>query len=74
MTGYIRLRQKMYSYLKDDGNSEKKAKDKRKCVIRREFKFEDYKKCLKNNKILRSHKGLKVEHTMYSLKRLTRLH
>ena len=34
MTGYIGLRQKMYSYLKDDGNGEKKAKGKRKCVIR----------------------------------------
>ena len=32
-----------YSYLKDNGHVDKKAKGTMKCVIKREIKFEDYK-------------------------------
>ena len=41
------LRAKTYSYLIDDGRDNKKAKGTKKCVIKRELKFESYKNCLK---------------------------
>ena len=52
MTEFAALRPKTYSYLMDDGNSDKKAKGTKKCVIRRMLKFLDYKDCLFNNEIL----------------------
>ena len=35
MTEFVVLRPKTYSYLMDDGNSDKKAKGTKKCVIKR---------------------------------------
>ena len=52
MTEFIALRPKTYSYLMDDGNSDKKAKGLKKCVIKRILKFNDYKNCLLNNEII----------------------
>lgn len=46
---FASLRSKMYSYLTDDGYTEKKTKGTRKCVVKCKIKFEDYKNCLKNN-------------------------
>ena len=43
MTEFVALRPKTYSYLMDDGNSDKKAKGTKKCVIKRRIKFNDYK-------------------------------
>ena len=43
---------KMYSYLTDDGYVNKKAKGAKKCVAKNEIRFEDYKDCLENNKII----------------------
>ena len=40
------LRSKTYSYLIDDSSEDKKAKDTKKCVIKRKVKFENYKNCL----------------------------
>ena len=40
------LRPKTYSYLTDHNDEGKKAKDTKKCVIKRKLKFEDYKHCL----------------------------
>ena len=42
----VRLRAKTYSCLKDNNKEGKKAKDTKKCVIKRKPKFEDYKNCL----------------------------
>ena len=54
--------QQTYFYLIDDGKGDKKAKGKNKCIIKRRLKFEDYKKCLQNNKvILRSQQTFKSE-------------
>ena len=39
------LRAKTYSYLIDEGNEYKKAKDTKTCAIKRKLKFEDYKNC-----------------------------
>ena len=62
MTEFAALRQKTYSYLMDDGNSDKKAKGTKKCVIKRRLKFNDYKNCLLNNQIiLKSQQRFKSE-------------
>ena len=45
MKEFIALRAKMYSYI-DDRSELKKCKGIKKCVIKQEIKFEDYKKCL----------------------------
>ena len=36
---------KTYSYLIDHGSEDKKAKDSKKCIIKRKLKFEGYKSC-----------------------------
>ena len=46
MTELVVLRPKTYSYLMDDGWSDKKAKGPKKCVIKRRLKFNDYNNCL----------------------------
>ena len=52
ITEFVTLRSKTYSYLTDDGKEDKKAKGTKKCVIKRMIKFDDYKNCLLNDKIL----------------------
>ena len=46
MREFIGLRGKTYSYLIDHSSEDKKTKDTKKCVIKRKFKFENYKNCL----------------------------
>ena len=56
MTEFCALRAKAYAYLKDDGSKHKKAKGTKKCIIKRELMFENYKHSLFNDKIiLKSH-------------------
>ena len=52
----------------DDGNSDKKAKGRKKCVIKRRIKFNDYKDRLLNNEtILKSQQRFKSEaHNVYT--------
>ena len=38
---------KTYIYSTDNNDKDRKAKGTKKCVIKRKFKFEDYKNCLK---------------------------
>ena len=52
ITEFVTLRPKTYSYLTDDGKEDKKAKGTKKCIIKRMIKFDDYKKCLLNDKVL----------------------
>ena len=52
MVGVIAMRPKTYSYLMDDGNSDKIAKWTKKCVIKQIIKLNDYKNWLLNNKIV----------------------
>ena len=68
MAEFVALRPKAYSYLMDDGESDKKAKGTKKCVIKRRLKFHDYKDCLLNNEIiLKSQKRFKSErHDVYT--------
>ena len=46
MTKFFGLRAKTYSYLIDDGSENKKAKDTKRCVIKRKLKLENYKNYL----------------------------
>ena len=68
MTEFVALRPKTYSYLMDNGNSDKKAKGTKKWVIKRRLKFNDYKKCLLNNEFtLKSQQRFKSEaHNVYT--------
>ena len=57
------LRAKTYAYLMDDDSEKENAKGTKKCVIKRMLKFNDYKHCLLNNKIiLKSQQRFKIEH------------
>ena len=69
MIEFAALRPKIYSYLMNDANSNKKAKGTKKYVMKQRLKFNDYKNCLLNNKII-----LKIKYIMYILKKLTRLY
>ena len=66
MTEFAALRPKIY--LMDDGNSDKKAKGTRNCVLKRRLKFNDYRDCLLSNEIiLKSQQRFKSEaHNVYT--------
>ena len=68
MTEFVALRPKTYSYLMDDGGSDKKAIGTKKCVIKRRLKFNDYKDFLLNNEIImKSQQRFKIDrHDVYS--------
>ena len=51
MKKFVGLRAKMYSYLKDNKDEDNKAKGTEKCVIKRNLKFTNYKKCLEASQI-----------------------
>ena len=50
MTEFAALRPKSYSCLMDGGNSDKKAKGTKSCLIKQRLEFNDYKDCLLNKK------------------------
>ena len=51
---FVTLRPKTYSFLTEDGKEDKKAKGRKKCVIKikKMIKFNDYKKCLLNDEVI----------------------
>ena len=49
MAEYAALRPKTNSYLRNNNNEIKKAKNTKKCVIKQKLKFEVYKQCLEAN-------------------------
>ena len=51
-TKFVALKPKTYSYLIDDGGSDKRVKLTKKYVLKRRLKFNDYKDCLLNNGII----------------------
>ena len=52
ITEFVTLRPKTYSLLTDDGKEDKKAKETKKCVIKKIIKFNDYKKCLLSDEVI----------------------
>ena len=52
ITEFVTLKLKTYSCLTDDSKEDKKAKGTKKCVIKKMIKFDDYKKCLLNDKVI----------------------
>ena len=48
-TKFSGLRAKTYSYLIDDSSEDKEAKSTKNCIIKRKFKFENYKKLFRSN-------------------------
>ena len=52
ITEFVPFRPKTYSYLTDDCKEDKKAKGTKKCGIKRMIKFDDYKNCLLNGKVV----------------------
>ena len=52
ITEFVTLRPNTYSYLTDDSKEDKKSKGTKKCVIKKMIKFDDYKKCLLNDKVI----------------------
>ena len=54
---------KAYAYLKEDGSEHKKVKGTKKCIIKRELTFENYRKSLFDSKIvLKSQQRFKSDH------------
>ena len=51
MEYFVGLRAKTYSYLKNNNDEDKKAKETKMCVMKRNLKFKDYEKCLKASQI-----------------------
>ena len=68
ITEFVALRPKTYSYLTDDCKEDKKARGTKACVKKGRLKFNDYKDCLLNNKIvLKSQQRFKSErHDVYT--------
>ena len=61
MKEFVGLRAKTYSYLKNNNNEDKKVKGiKKKCLIKRKLKFQDYKNCLE---------AARIENKIYQLEK-----
>ena len=67
ITEFVALRPKTYSHLTDDCKEDKKAEGRKKCEIKRIIKFNDYKNCQLNGKVvLKSQQRFKSkEHDVY---------
>ena len=52
ITEFIALRPKTYFYLTDNDKIDRKAKETKKCVMKKMIKFNDYKKCLLNDEVI----------------------
>ena len=68
ITEFVTLMPKTYLFLTDDGKEDKKAKGKKKCVIKKMIKFNEYKKCSLNDElILKSQQRfISKKHDVYS--------
>ena len=51
MLEFNALRPRAYHYLIYEGDQNEKAKDKKRCVIKQNLKFKDYKNCLEANQL-----------------------
>ena len=56
-------RAKTYGYLMEDNSEHKKAKGTKKCLIKRELMFENYKSCVLNSKtVLKKQQPFRSDH------------
>ena len=63
MKEFVALRAKAYAYLMDDDSEHKNAKGTKKCIIKRELMFQDYKDSLFDDKIIiKSQQGFRSDH------------
>ena len=68
---FFGLRAKIYSYLKDNNDEDKKSKGTKKCVIKIKLEFEDYKSCFEAAQIENKIKYLRKDKiNMDSLERI----
>ena len=65
---FIALRPKTYSYLTDNDKIDKKAKETKKCIIKKMIKFDDYKKFLLNDKVIlkSQQRFISTKHNVYT--------
>ena len=68
ITEFIALRPKTYSYLTDNDKIDKKAKGTKKCIMKKMIKFDDYKKCLLNDKVIlkSQQRFINTKHDVYT--------
>ena len=68
ITEFIALRPKSYSYLIDNDKIDKKAKGTKKCVIKKMIKFDGFKKCLLNYKVIlkSQQRFISTKHDVYT--------
>ena len=52
MIEFAELREKTYAYLMDNYTAHNKAKETKKCIMKRELTFKNFKDCLFNDKII----------------------
>ena len=70
MIKFVGLRATTNRYLKDDGSEVNKAKDTKKCVIKKQLQFESYKSCLEATQLKNKINHLeKNKINLYSLKK-----
>ena len=63
MTEFIALRAKTYAYLLDDDSEHKKPKGTKKCIIKRQLTFKNYKDSLFNNEVvIKSQQRFRSDH------------
>ena len=63
MTEFCALRAKAYAYLTEDGSEHKKAKGTKKCIIKREITFKNYKDSLFNDETtIKSQQRFRSDH------------
>ena len=65
---FIALIPKTCSYLTDNDQIDKKSKGTKKCVIKKMIKFDDYKKCLLNDKVIlkSQERFINTKHDVYT--------
>ena len=72
---FVALRTKTCAYRTDDDDEKKKAKGAKKCVIKRELMFKNYKDCFFNGEVIsKSQQDLKAIITKCTQKKLIRSH
>ena len=74
MTEFCALRAKAYAYKLDDDTENKKAKDTKKCIVKRELPFKNYKDSLFNDEvIIRSQQRFRIDHHKFCTEEVNKI-